>query len=402
MTEFEAKKMIEAFRSGVPTKDIGYYFSSARRNILNHIKSDLEEVTATGVGGSCIIGGRYGEGKTHMLNTIKGFAEQQKMVYSYLSLGKETPMHNIPNLFKRVCENLYLPDIGNPGFFREIENKITLNNELGKEALDFARNSLATDRLYYVFRAYLGSKDSDDRFLLQSDLEGSFIGGSVVKSLYAKAFGEKVTFKEKFVKSKNIGDYFAFISFLIKLLGYNGWVILFDESELIGRFAYKTRMKAYLSMHSFLFPKNTLLGTYSVFAFSSSYIDEVINSKDDKGYINASDFDNESKKKILKVIDSIISLKELTPLTDAEFSDLIKAIVSLYEKAYAWHSNESMEEIMKVAKQSGFLLRTRIRAALEYLDQLFLYGNYEKIAVGSLNSGSYDEDVSLDELFSEL
>ena len=402
MTEFEAKKMIEAFRSGVPSKDIGSYFSSSRRNILDDIKSDLEVVAATGVGGSCVIGGRYGEGKTHMLNTVKDLAEKQKLAYSYLSLGKETPMNNLPNLFKKACENLFLPDIGNPGFFREIENRITLKNELGKEALDFASNSLATDRLYYVFRAYLGCKDPEEKFLLQSDLEGSLIGASVVKSIYSKIFGEKVSFREKFVKSKNMGDYFAFISFLIKLLGYNGWVILFDESELIGRFSYKTRMKAYLSMHSFISPEKTLVGTYSVFAFSSSYIDEVINAKGDKDYINSSDIDSDSKRKILEVIDRIISLKEITPLTDSEFMELIKAIVSLHEKAYSWHCNESIEEFLKVAKQSGFLLRTRIRATLEYLDQMFLYGNFEKITVGSLDSGSFDEDVSLDELFSEL
>jgi hypothetical protein len=47
----------------------------------------------------------------------------------------------------------------------------------------------------------------------------------------------------------------------------------------------------------------------------------------------------------------------------------------------------------------GYLLRTRIRAAIEMLDQLYLYGKVSNIQVGELGQIRFDEDenVSLEE-----
>ena len=42
--DFEARHLIEALRSGVPSRAVGRYFSSSRKNLLNSIENDLENV----------------------------------------------------------------------------------------------------------------------------------------------------------------------------------------------------------------------------------------------------------------------------------------------------------------------------------------------------------------------
>jgi len=53
-----------------------------------------------------------------------------------------------------------------------------------------------------------------------------------------------------------------------------------------------------------------------------------------------------------------------------------------------------------VADQSGYLLRTRLRAVIETLDQDYQYGSTRAISVGELQKESYaeEEPPSLDML----
>jgi carboxynorspermidine decarboxylase len=46
-----------------------------------------------------------------------------------------------------------------------------------------------------------------------------------------------------------------------------------------------------------------------------------------------------------------------------------------------------------VALNAGYLLRTKIRTAIELLDQLYQYGEAGNIRTGTLTSESYEEDI---------
>ena len=91
-TDFNARHVIEALRSGVPSRAVGEYFSEARPAMLRRIQERMEAVRETGRSGGMIFTGRYGEGKTHLLNTAFNMASAENMVVSFVSLGKETPV----------------------------------------------------------------------------------------------------------------------------------------------------------------------------------------------------------------------------------------------------------------------------------------------------------------------
>ena len=396
MTDFENRHMIEALRSGVPSRAVGKFFSSSRKEIMDKAAALIAE-SAGGVSNSMVIKGKYGEGKTHFLNSVFSMAQENNMVVSFVALGKETPANKIDILYKRVLEQTYLPGESEPGI-PSLFTFLSSGSDKANEMFLYALNKLDTNRLYYVLKAFLASEGSndDDVDVLEADLQGSFASVAAIRTLYSRYCREKVSFNNKFVVKEHTSDYFAFMSHLFKVMGYSGWVILFDEAELIGRFARKSRMSAYSTISQFLFPPSSFDSVSSIFAFSSSYTEEVIGEKDDFGYLDLMEGDEDSKGVIRKVLDRIVEAEELRALTEDELTYSLKTIVDIYSKAYGKDYSGHAEKVIEAASCSGYLPRPKIRAAIEALDPISHYGEEGVISAGAVCSDSLSD--TLDQL----
>ena len=141
MYDFEARHVIEALRSGVLSRAVGQYFSEARPRIVKEISNRLDAVCEHGKSGGMVISGKYGEGKTHLLNTVFNLAHSDNMVVSYLSLSKETPMDKLYLVYQKLVQNTYLPMRRQPGFMQELE-KISANSPAANEMLLYAAKHL--------------------------------------------------------------------------------------------------------------------------------------------------------------------------------------------------------------------------------------------------------------------
>ena len=75
MYDMEARHIIEALRSGIPSRAVGQYFSEARPRIMKDISARLELVCEKGKSSGMIVSGKYGEVKTHLLNTVFNLAQ---------------------------------------------------------------------------------------------------------------------------------------------------------------------------------------------------------------------------------------------------------------------------------------------------------------------------------------
>ena len=395
MNSFEARRIIEALRSGVPSKEVGRFFSDSRKNTLSIVRNNFDKVISENDSVSLIILGKYGEGKTHMLNTIYNLAHENNMVVSFLSLSKETPLNNLVTIYQKLLSSTYLPNRKQPGFIGEFDEKM-LDGDFVNDLCNYVRDELVCDKLYYLLKTYQKEDDSEKKYLLQSDLLGNFMKVSDLKRFYKSRYEKPMKLNESFVKSRHITDYISFMSYLFSKMGYNGWVILFDEAELLGRFARKSRFKAYKNMYYFLKPDKSLRTVYSVFAFTESYIEEVIEAKNDYETIN--DVYPDDYETIRYVLNRIIRAHRLPSLNKEEIRGVLMGIVELHEQAYNWKSNISLDQLISKCEKSGFLLRTKLRAAIEYLDQLYQYGDLAEISAGELKSESYDEDISFEEV----
>ena len=71
---------------------------------------------------------------------------------------------------------------------------------------------------------------------------------------------------------------------------------------------------------------------------------------------------------------------------------ILSGIQEFHGKAYDWHPQVSPETIYAETEAGGYLLRTKIRAAIEYFDQLYQYGEAGKTRITELGSETYEED----------
>ncbi len=390
MFDMEARRVIEALRSGVPSRAVGRYFSEARPQIMKEISGRLEHVCETGTSDGMVLCGKYGEGKTHLLNTVFSMAHSSKMVVSYLSLSKETPMDKLYLVYQKIIGNTYLPMREQPGFTTLLD-KLTPGSPAAADLLVYAAKELQTDKLYYVLRAYMGTEDQEEKFLLKADLEGDFIANPVLKKIYRRIYNQPVRFSANFSKTKHCADYFSFMSRFFVKMGYQGWVILVDEAELMGRLGKKARLKAYENMAPFLFPKQEMQSVFTLFALSASYIEDVIEGKHE--YENLAELYPDQPEPCKSVLDALVKAPQLLPLTKDEITQVLEGIRQFHGRAYGWDPQVPTAELMKAAQAGGYLLRTRIRAAIEYCDQLYQYGQAGETKVGTLTEGSYEEDV---------
>lgn len=390
MYDIEARHIIEALRSGIPSRAVGQYFSEARPKVIREISDRLDMVCEHGKSNGMIISGKYGEGKTHLLNTVFNLAHSNNMVVSYLSLSKETPMDKLYLVYQKLIQNTYLPRRQQPGFMHELE-KISANSPVANEMLLYAAKQLETDKLYYLFRSYLNTEDSDEKFLLQADLEGDFIANVPLKKIYRRIFNQPVKYNVNFTKTKYCRDYFAFMSHLFIQMGYHGWAILIDETELMGRLGKKARLNAYRNMADFLLPDRCPESTFSIFALSASYAEDVIEAKHE--YENLAMIYPEEQEPARTVLDLLAKVPQLLPLTKDEIHEILYKIQDFHGKAYEWTPNLSIDSLAEATQSGGYLLRTKIRAAIEFLDQLYQYGKAGKTTINELGEEVYSEDV---------
>ena len=334
----------------------------------------------------------YGEGKTHLLNTVFNMAHRKNMAVSVVTLSRETPFNNLSLIYNKVAQNTYLPSREQPGFDHLVEK---LGSGNMAELQLYTAKSLQTDKLYYLFRAFANTDNADIRFSLMADLHGDFIANSTLKKIYKEIFAEKVVYSVNFVKTRHVWDYYMCLERLFSLSGLNGWIILFDEAENIGRLGRKARFNSYTNMERFLHLEagNPL----SLFTMTNNYATQVIDGKDERGYLAESEgFDRELIEETLCRIETA---PELPPLTRDEFSGVLVKIIDFHARAFSWQPDVSAVDLCELAWTRGHYLRTKIRAAIEYLDQLFQYGDVGSITAGELEQETYLEEIPLpDEL----
>jgi len=323
-------------------------------------------------------------------------AHAQNMVVSFVSLSKETPFNNLHLVYQKLLNNTYLPKRLQPGFTDSLMN-ITLNSPLSTEMQAYTAKQLEVDKLFFLLRAYFATDDMDEKFMLQADIEGDLVTNTKLKQIYKRVFAEKAVYNTNFSKTKHMGSYYSMISRLFIEMGYKGWVILFDEAELVGRLGKKARLNAYKNMAEFLFPKSEREAVLSVFALSSSYAEDVIESKHEFENLEAANFPPDEQAVIKKAMHALLAAEQLQPLSKQEIQTVMETLLDFYTRAYNWHPNIDITEILKRTDHRGYLLRTRIRAAVECLDQLYQYNQVADISINALGEVSYEEDLpSLD------
>ena len=101
----------------------------------------------------------------------------------------------------------------------------------------------------------------------------------------------------------------------------------------------------------------------------------------------------EAKAAALSTVNAIMNAPELAPLTRNEIMQILMSIQEFHGKAYDWMPNVSEKTLYKATEAAGYLLRTKLRAAIEFFDQLYQYGEAGETRITELGEERLDDEV---------
>ena len=374
MSKIDSLFVIESLRAGIPTRISTRELPDLRDNLTYSIIKDLMLFEKNTIPQGRILWGQYGQGKTHALTAIEHTALDRNFAVSRVSLSREISLHNLFNFYGQVAPRIKTPDSTLEGIQHYL-NRIQPSelNESGIPEDDRYENQLPA----IIFEDYFYT-EGEEKDKLYADLTGVRLPVGELGRIHRSSRGTPLP-KLHFKISEHSRAYFGVMADAISFCGFEGWVILIDEVELIGRLGKISRLKAYRNLHWLLNWSNKMkYPIYTVAAAATRLQDDLWYGKkdDDRSLFPEfakQKFGDEAQREMLSFFDRAIdgmSLKIL-PAKEEDLIRLLSRISSLHAESYDWIPDfEPLEIIRHLGSQP---VRTYIRAALEYLDLQYLY-----------------------------
>lgn len=400
-----ARRIVEALRAGIPSCEVSSVFTEGQANLLQRSGADLTRV-AQGESAYLIARGQYGEGKSHLLSAIENMARAERFVVSNVVLSKETPFNRINKVYQAVAHSVRVPDLPRPGF-EDLLLRIGPGTPRADEIAEFAEKHLHP-KIWYVFKNYLSEGDGLKRAQLYDDLAGASMAMQDLRAIHRGNFHEAMRFPRRFLIQQDTQDYFRFLSFVFRSSGYAGWVILLDEVELLSKLGIGSRAQAYVNLAALLGLNGDLRplsGVYFVLALASPFVEEALLSGGRHDLARVPEWLADPRRSRAGDVSAATAAMQaiaeqsipLAPMTEQNIDTMLKRLEAFHGSAYGWDDtlNATAVEINALALGSN-PIRTTIRAALEYLDLLYQYGEPPDIEVRRPDTGSLAEDTSFE------
>lgn len=247
------RRAIEALRSGVPNRDAVRVLGSAQAEIearfTELLEGMLDDFEAKRQTKGLLIGGDFGSGKSHLLEHLKHLALERNFVCSKVVISKETPLFDPDKLYRAAVDNAVLPDRRDAPL-TAVASRLRFDSPGYAEL--FRWSHAASSGLDTRFPASLllfeRVRDEEFRGRIVAFWSGRQINTAELRN-QLKAHGQAATYTLQRVK---LGDLppqrFSFTPRLMVAAGYAGWVLLFDEVELIARYTLRQRARSYAAL----------------------------------------------------------------------------------------------------------------------------------------------------------
>jgi hypothetical protein len=406
------RRAVEALRSGVPSWDAVAVLGSGQPAAEDQFSALLDCVREGGrpVGGpsGLLLGGGFGAGKSHLLTHLSHLAMASEFVVSTVVISKETPLHDPVKTFRAAIAGALDP--------------LRSHGVLADSAASLDQD---TPR-YAELSRWVNSPASglDERFaatlLCHERLRGGEVPGSdeTIDALVRFWGGEPLRMPDLRRALKSVGaaglysfttisarelarQRFRFASRLLRAAGHAGWVILFDEVELIGRYSVLQRGRSYAELarwlgHDAADPGAPLL---AVLAMTDDFEAAVLTGKDDLVQIPA-----KLRAKQSPEWDETAGLAEagmrhiehdmvlLEPPDDDELDRAYAALRQLHADAFGW----SPPDVTGLERLGATRMRQYVRAWINEWDLIRLDPDFRPESLAADVPSDYREDDTLD------
>lgn len=403
MSNQQAIMAIESLRAGIPTRLSTRLLPDLRASVTDKILLDLASFETGVIPAGRILWGQYGQGKTHALTAIEHQALDHNFAVSRVSLSREVSCHNLFSFYSQIAPRIRTPDSTLEGI-QQYLNRL--------HPVDIRQTILFQDERYRnnlpltMLEDYLFA-EGEDKEKLYGALLGLRLPGSEISRMHRSVKGEKLP-SLHFKATEHADAFLGLMADTLQMCGFEGWVILIDEIELIGRLGKLSRYKAYKNLDWLLnWGSTQKYPIYTVAAAATRLQDDLWYGKeqDDRSMMPelaeakwgpAAGMD--MIRFFMRAVDN--NALNVLPARSADLETLLDCVADLHGQAYEWQPDFSSSELIRhVGAQP---VRTYIRAALESLDLQYLYHQKQipdttVLREDSLTRENNDADADADE-----
>ena len=406
------RRAVEALRSGVPSWDAVAVLGSGQPAAEDQFSALLDRVREGGrpAGGpsGLLLGGGFGAGKSHLLTHLSHLAMASEFVVSTVVISKETPIHDPVKTFRAAIAGALDP--------------VRSHGVLADSAASLDQDTPG----YAELSRWVNSPASglDERFsatlLCHERLRGGEIPGSdeTIDALVRFWGGEPLRMPDLRRALKSVGaaglygftpisarelarQRFRFAGRLLRAAGHAGWVVLFDEVELIGRYSVLQRGRSYAELARWLGNDAVDPGTplLAVLAMTDDFEAAVLTGKDDLVQIPA-----KLRAKQSPEWDETAALAEagmrhiehdmvlLEPPDDDDLDRAYAALRQLHADAFGW----SPPDVAGLERLGATRMRQYVRAWINEWDLIRLDPDFRPESLAADVVSDYREDDTLD------
>ncbi len=373
----EARAIIEGLRSGIPYRETAEAMTVGREPNLRALGASMEAV-AEGRSPKTraqIVRGQYGEGKTHLMHALAARAWDANWVVSLLSISKETPLDRLDYIYPKLLANTYRPGSNQPGI-EPIVGEALRSPHLLAEAREIEFSERTRAVLDNLARQNAGFAE------LTADIGGRFLSTAELKRIHRENFTRPLKMASTRIRDEILA-YFRLVDWLIWRGEYGGWLILFDEVELIGKFGRGGRAHSYANLGRFL--EGIGDRTLSVFSVAGNFHTDVVVARQDMErapqWLASRSREADEARYAEIALQELAAAHPLDPPTAGQIRQMLEQLYALHQEAYQWAPSFTPEAFYdRVRQHVGTFdarLRTWIRIALTLLDVALQYGGEE-------------------------
>jgi P-loop Domain of unknown function (DUF2791) len=396
------RRAVEALRAGVPSSDAVALLGSGQPEIEDEFLALLgtaREGTAAGM----LVGGGFGSGKSHLLEHLTQLALAEGYAVSRVVVSKETPLHDPVKVFRAAAEGAVVADGHGPAI-SEAAERLDLQGPAYAELLRWAMSPAAglNERFAASLLLYAKTRDRDPelaeeivRFWCGDPLGVARLRGGLKAAGEGKADLSPVTVRALGAQRLH------FATRLLAAAGCAGWLVLFDEVELIGRYSVLQRAKSYAQIARWVRGRHGVPGLplAAVLAMTDDFEAAVLTGKKDKDAIPARLRGSVAADAVELAADTTLGMrvidremKLLTPPDDVELDRAYAKVKELHGTAFGW----SPPDIEGLERLGATRMRQYIRAWINEWDLVRLDVAFVPQTVTVDVASDYREDKDLE------
>ena len=405
---FNSRRALEALRNGVPNSEavriLGCNQPEAESRFEDMLTKTADRDNPTEGALGMLVSGDFGSGKSHLLTHLEQQALSQGFVCSKVAISKETPLYDLSKVFKSAVDNGRMPDRAGR-LIEELGQALKPDSE---EYASFFRwaNDTESNRLSQMFPASLLVHERSNDLELNSEIEYFWAGDRIRISRVKDGLRQIEQMQSYSFRAPKAAELppqrLRFVIELIRASGYNGWVVLLDEIELVGSYSLLQRGRSYAELARWLGQAvdEPYSGLVTVGTVTDDFALRIISpdgEKKDRDYV-APKLEVRYENIVARAETGMRLLERecisLNQPTEIEVRKMVEKLREIYSAAYGWDAPALQAETRGAGYQNR--MRYKVRASINEWDLRRLYPDYRPETEGEEFRHSYEENVDLE------